>query len=161
MTLLCQLICAWNVSRDIVHANSRDEIYSVCDYITIHTPLIEHEDPNINTKEMINKESIAKMKDGVKILNFARDLMVNDDDMAEALKSGKVAKYVTDFPNNKTAKLENVIATPHLGASTIESEENCAVMAVKQLRDYMEYGNITNSVNYPDCDAGYLILQVE
>lgn len=94
------------------------------------------------------------MKDGVIILNFARDLLVNDDDMAEALKSGKVARYVTDFPNDKTANMEGVIAIPHLGASTEESEDNCAVMAVKQLMEYMENGNIINSVNYPNCDAG-------
>lgn len=145
---------AWNLSRDVVHVKTRDEIYKECDYITVHTPLVSDEDPNINTKEMINKEAIAKMKDGVIILNFARDLLVNDDDMEEALKSGKVAKYVTDFPNDKTAKMEGVIAIPHLGASTEESEDNCAVMAVKQLMDYMEFGNIKNSVNFPNCDAG-------
>ena len=145
---------AWNLSRDIVHVKTRDEIYRECDYITVHTPLIEDSDPNLNTKEMINKEAMEKMKDGVVILNFARDLLVNDNDMEEALKSGKVSKYVTDFPNDKTAKMEGVIATPHLGASTEESEDNCAVMAVKQLMDYMENGNIKNSVNYPNCDAG-------
>lgn len=145
---------AWNLSRDVVHVNSRDEIYSQCDYITIHTPLIEDDNPNVNTKEMINKESIGKMKDGVIILNYARGGLVSDDDIAEALESGKVGKYVTDFPNDKTAKLKNVIATPHLGASTNESEDNCAVMAVRQLRDFMENGNIVNSVNFPSCDAG-------
>lgn len=145
---------AWNLSRDVAHVKTRDEIYKECDYITVHTPLVTDEDPNINTKEMINKDAIAKMKDGVIILNFARDLLVNDDDMEEALKSGKVAKYVTDFPNDKTAKMEGVIAIPHLGASTEESEDNCAVMAVKQLMDYMENGNIKNSVNFPNCDAG-------
>lgn len=145
---------AWNLSRDIVHVKSRDEIYRECDYITVHTPLIEDIDPNVNTKEMINTDTIAKMKDGVIVLNFARDLLVNDDDIAVALKAGKVAKYVTDFPNDKTAKMEGVIAIPHLGASTEESEDNCAIMAVKQLRDFMENGNIKNSVNYPNCDAG-------
>ncbi|MDF2542806.1 MAG: phosphoglycerate dehydrogenase-like oxidoreductase [Herbinix sp.] len=145
---------AWNLSRDIVHVKSRDEIYKECDYITVHTPLIEDADPSVNTKEMINKETIEKMKDGVIILNFARDLLVNDDDIAAALQSGKVARYVTDFPNNKTANMEGVIAIPHLGASTEESEDNCAVMAVKQLMDYMENGNIKNSVNFPNCDAG-------
>jgi len=145
---------AWNLSRDVIHVKTRDEIYKECDYITVHTPLVESEDPDKNTREMINAESIAKMKDGVVILNFARDLLVNDDDMAQALKSGKVAKYITDFPNDKTAKMEGVIAIPHLGASTEESEDNCAVMAVKQLRDYIEYGTIKNSVNYPNCDAG-------
>ncbi len=148
---------AWNLSRDIVHVKSRDEIYRECDFITVHTPLIEDIDPNVNTKEMINEETIAKMKDGVIILNFARDLLVNDDDIGEALKSGKVGRYVTDFPNAKTANLEGVIAIPHLGASTEESEDNCAKMAVKQLRDYMENGNIKNSVNYPNCDAGVCI----
>ena len=145
---------AWNLSRDVIHVKTRDEIFRECDYITVHTPLVESDDPEKNTKEMINSEAISKMKDGVIILNFARDLLVNDDDMAEALKSGKVAKYVTDFPNDKTAKMENVIAIPHLGASTEESEDNCAVMAVKQLRDYIENGTIRNSVNYPNCEAG-------
>lgn len=145
---------AWNLSRDVLHVKSREEIYRECDYITVHTPLIEDTDPNVNTKEMINTDAISKMKDGVVILNFARDLLVNDNDIEEALKSGKVAKYVTDFPNAKTANMEGVIAIPHLGASTEESEDNCAVMAVKQLRDYMENGNIKNSVNYPNCDAG-------
>jgi D-3-phosphoglycerate dehydrogenase len=145
---------AWNLSRDIIHVKTREEIYRECDYITVHTPLVENDDPTINTKEMINTEAISKMKDGVIILNFARDLLVNDNDIEAALKSGKVAKYITDFPNDKTAKMEGVIAIPHLGASTEESEDNCAVMAVKQLRDYMENGNIKNSVNYPNCDAG-------
>lgn len=145
---------AWNLSRDVVHVKTRDEIYKECDYITVHTPLVSAEDPDVNTKEMINSEALAKMKDGVIILNFARDLLVSDNDIAEALKSGKVAKYVTDFPNDKTAQMEGVIAIPHLGASTEESEDNCAVMAVKQLMDYMENGNIRNSVNFPNCDAG-------
>ncbi len=141
---------AWNLSRDIVHVKTREEIYKQCDYITVHTPLIEDTDPSVNTKEMINTETLAQMKDGVVILNFARDLLVNDADIEVALKEGKVAKYVTDFPNEKTAKMEGVIAIPHLGASTEESEDNCAVMAVKQLKDYMENGNIKNSVNYPN-----------
>ncbi len=145
---------AWNLSRDIVHVKTREEIYRECDYITVHTPLIADADSSVNTKEMINTDSISKMKDGVVILNFARDLLVNDTDIEIALKSGKVAKYITDFPNDKTAKMEGVIAIPHLGASTEESEDNCAVMAVKQLREYMEYGTIRNSVNYPNCDAG-------
>ncbi|MHB8128808.1 MAG: phosphoglycerate dehydrogenase [Mobilitalea sp.] len=145
---------AWNLSRDIAHVKSREDIFKECDFITVHTPLIEDSDPSVNTKEMINAETIAKMKDGVIILNFARDLLVNDNDIEIALKSGKVAKYVTDFPNERSAKMENVIAIPHLGASTEESEDNCAVMAVKQLMDYMENGNIKNSVNFPNCDAG-------
>lgn len=145
---------AWNLSRDVIHVKTREEIFAECDYITVHTPLVEDENPDVNTREMINKDALSKMKDGVIILNFARDLLVNDDDMEEALKSGKVAKYVTDFPNDKTAKMEGVLAIPHLGASTEESEDNCAVMAVKQLVDYIENGNIRNSVNYPNCDAG-------
>ena len=103
---------------------------------------------------MINAEAISKMKDGVIILNFARDLLVDDDAMAEALASGKVAKYVTDFPNEKTASMPGCIAVPHLGASTEESEDNCARMAVKQVMNYLENGNIVNSVNYPNCDMG-------
>lgn len=145
---------AWNLSRDIVHVKSREDIYRECDYITVHTPLIEDSDPSVNTKEMINTDTISRMKDGVIILNFARDLLVNDADIEIALKSGKVGRYVTDFPNDKTTGMEGVLAIPHLGASTEESEDNCAVMAVKQLMDYMENGNIKNSVNYPNCDAG-------
>lgn len=150
---------AWNLSRGVIHVKNREDIYKDCDYITVHTPLIEDENPDNNTKQMINKEAIEKMKDGVVILNFSRDLLVNDADMEEALKSGKVAKYVTDFPNDKTANMEGVIAIPHLGASTEESEDNCAMMAVKQLIDYMENGNIKNSVNYPNCDAGICTTQ--
>ncbi len=142
---------AWNLSRDIKYVKTKEEIYQTCDYITVHVPLLP------DTKEMINKDTIAMMKDGVVILNFARDLLVNDHDMEAALKSGKVASYVTDFPNAKTAGMEGVIAIPHLGASTEESEDNCAIMAVKQLKDYMETGTIKNSVNYPNCDAGALL----
>jgi D-3-phosphoglycerate dehydrogenase / 2-oxoglutarate reductase len=139
---------ALNLSRDVYIAKTREEIFRDCDFITAHTPLVE------DTKQMINQESIAMMKEGVVILNFARDLLVNDDDIAMALTEGKVAKYVTDFPNGKTAKLDDVIAFPHLGASTVESEDNCAVMAVKEIMNYIENGNIINSVNYPVCDAG-------
>lgn len=139
---------AWNLSRDIKYVKTREEIFTECDYITVHTPLLD------DTKKMINAETIAMMKDGVIVLNFARDLLVDDDAMEAALKSGKVAKYVTDFPNAKTAGMEGVIAIPHLGASTEESEDNCAKMAVKELIDYIENGNITNSVNYPTLDAG-------
>ena len=139
---------AWNLNRDINYVKSREEIFRECDYITVHVPLLE------DTKGMINKDTIALMKDGVVLLNFSRDTLVNDDDLAEALASGKVAKYVTDFPNAKTANLDGVIAFPHLGASTEESEDNCAVMAVNQIMDYVENGNIKNSVNYPACDAG-------
>ncbi len=141
---------AWNLSRDIKYVKTKEEIYHTCDYITVHVPLLP------DTKEMINKDTMAMMKDGVVILNFARDLLVNDNDMETALKSGKAKCYVTDFPNEKTAGMEGVIAIPHLGASTEESEDNCAVMAVKQLKEYMETGTIKNSVNYPNCDAGAL-----
>lgn len=139
---------ALSLSRDVKIVKSYEEIYKNCDYITIHVPLLE------DTKGMLNKEAFDKMKDGVVILNMARDTLVNDDDMKATLESGKVAKYVTDFPNPAVMKMPNVIATPHLGASTAESEDNCAVMAVDEIRNYMENGNIVNSVNYPNCDAG-------
>jgi D-3-phosphoglycerate dehydrogenase len=145
---------AWKLSKDIKHVLTREEIYAECDYISVHVPLIENEDPAVNTKKMLNKEAISMMKDGVVILNFARDLLVDDDAMEEALKSGKVARYVTDFPNARTANMEKTIVTPHLGASTGESEDNCAKMAVKEMMDYLENGNIKNSVNYPACDMG-------
>lgn len=137
---------AWKLSRAIKHVTTLDEIYAECDYITVHVPLLP------NTKEMINAEAFSKMKDGVVILNFARDLLVNDADMERALASGKVKKYMTDFPNPATANMEGVIATPHLGASTAESEDNCAVMAVQELMEYIETGCIRNSVNYPNCE---------
>lgn len=145
---------AWNLSRDVHHVKTREEIFQKCDYISVHVPLIENDDPNVNTKKMINKDTIAMMKKGVIILNLARDLLVDDEAMEEALKSGKVRKYVTDFPNAKTANMEGVIAIPHLGASTEESEDNCAVMAVNQMKNYLENGNIVNSVNYPALDMG-------
>ena len=137
---------AWMLSRDVKHITSVDTIYEECDFITIHVPLLD------GTRGMINAETIGKMKDGVVVLNFARDLLVNDDDMAAALESGKVRKYVTDFPNPKAVNMKNVIAIPHLGASTEESEDNCAKMAVMEMMDYLENGNIRNSVNYPACD---------
>ncbi|MBR5268625.1 MAG: phosphoglycerate dehydrogenase [Lachnospiraceae bacterium] len=139
---------AWMLSRSVKHILDVDTIYRECDYITIHVPLMD------TTKHMICKDSMEKMRDGVVILNFARDLLVNDDDMEAALQSGKVRKYVTDFPNAKTASMEGAIVIPHLGASTEESEENCAMMAVDELRDYLENGNIRNSVNFPACDMG-------
>lgn len=139
---------AWMLSRDVRHITSAETIYRECDYITVHVPLID------STRGMISKENIALMKDGIVILNFARDLLVNDDDMAEALASGKVKRYVSDFPNAKSAAMDRAIVIPHLGASTEESEDNCAVMAVKELLDYLENGNIKNSVNYPACDMG-------
>ena len=136
---------ALHLSRAVKVVEKVDELYAECDYITLHVPLLD------STRENLNAEAIAKMKDGVVILNYARDLLVNDEDMAEALKSGKVHRYMTDFPNPRTANMEGVIATPHLGASTDESEENCAVMAVDEIRDYLETGRIRHSVNYPDC----------
>ncbi len=139
---------AWNLSRDIHHIDSLDDIYSQCDYITIHVPLLD------STRKMIGADALSKMKDDVVILNFARDLLVDEEAMEKALAGGKVKRYVTDFPNARTANLEHVIAIPHLGASTEESEDNCAVMAVRELRDYIENGNITHSVNYPDCTMG-------
>lgn len=139
---------AWNLSRSVKHISNVEDIYKECDYITIHVPLLD------STKEMINKDAINMMKDGVVILNFARDLLVDEKAVLEALESKKVKKYVTDFPNTTTAGKEGVILTPHLGASTEESEDNCAVMAVKEIRDYLENGNIVHSVNYPDCNMG-------
>ena len=139
---------AWNLSRTIKHSKSLDEIYSKCDYITVHVPLLD------STKGMINKEAISKMKDGVVLLNFARDLLTNEADVLEALQSGKVARYVSDFPNPTTAGQPGCIVIPHLGASTEESEDNCAKMAVEEMMDYLENGNIRNSVNYPACDMG-------
>lgn len=139
---------ALSLSRDITICKSYDDIYQNCDYITVHVPYMPE------TKGMLGEEAFAKMKDGVVVLNYARDLLVDDAAMKKALESGKVAKYVTDFPNPAVVKMPNVIATPHLGASTEESEDNCAVMAVEEIRDYMENGNIRNSVNYPNCDAG-------
>ncbi|MBQ8249978.1 MAG: 3-phosphoglycerate dehydrogenase [Clostridia bacterium] len=141
---------AWNLSRAVHKVNTREDIFKNSDIISIHVPLIDNPDPSVATKYMINKDTIAMMKDGVIILNFARDALVNDDDIEAALKSGKVRRYVTDFPNARTAGMDGVIAIPHLGASTEESEDNCAVMAAKQLREYLELGNIVNSVNFPN-----------
>ena len=139
---------AWALSRDVKHITSVDTIYQECDYITVHVPLLD------STRGMINGQTIGQMKDGVVVLNFARDLLVDDDAMAAALETGKVRRYVTDFPNPKSVAMKNVIAIPHLGASTEESEDNCAKMAVEELMDYLENGNIRNSVNYPNCDMG-------
>jgi len=139
---------AWNLSRSVKHVFNVDDIYAECDYITIHVPLLD------STKGMINKEAIAKMKDGVVILNFARDLLANEADVLEEVKSGKVHRYVSDFPNTTTVGQPGCIVLPHLGASTEESEDNCAIMAVQEMMDYLENGNIKNSVNYPACDMG-------
>ena len=139
---------AWNLSRDVKHVLHVEDIYENCDIITIHVPLLD------STKGMINKEAIEKMKDGVIILNFARDLLVNERDVLDGIKEGKVRKYVTDFPNPTTAGQKGCIVIPHLGASTEESEDNCAKMAVKEMMNYLKNGNINNSVNYPNCDMG-------
>ena len=139
---------AWGLSKYIKHITNVEDIYKECDYITIHVPALPA------TKGMLNADAFAMMKDGVRILNFARDVLVNDEDIKAALASGKVAKYVTDFPNPAIAGTENVIALPHLGASTEESEDNCAIMACKEITDFMENGNIKNSVNYPNVNMG-------
>lgn len=139
---------AWRLSRNIHHAKSVDEIYKECDYITVHVPATD------STKGMIDMDSISLMKKGVVILNFARDVLVDEESIIDALVSGQVKHYVTDFPTSVIAGVKGAIVIPHLGASTEESEDNCAKMAVKQLMDYLEYGNITNSVNYPNCEMG-------
>lgn len=139
---------AWNLSRDVKHVIHVEDIYAECDIITIHVPLMDA------TKGMIGKEALDQMKDGVILLNFARDLLVDEKAVLAAIMAGKVRKYVSDFPNAVTAGQEGCIVIPHLGASTEESEDNCAVMAVKELKNYLENGNIANSVNYPKCDMG-------
>ncbi|MSC83484.1 3-phosphoglycerate dehydrogenase [Eubacterium sp. am_0171] len=139
---------AWKLSRNIHHAKTVDELYKECDYITIHVPALE------DTKGMINKDTISLMKKDVVILNFARDVLVNSEDMVDALVAGNVKCYVTDFPTPEVTGVKGAIVIPHLGASTEESEDNCAKMAVKETIDYLENGNITHSVNYPDCDMG-------
>ncbi len=139
---------AWNLSRDVRHVLDVREIYGQCDFITIHVPLLD------STKGMIGKEAVSEMKDGVILLNFSRDLLVDERAVLEGIRTGKVRRYVSDFPNPVTAGQKGCIVIPHLGASTEESEINCAAMAVRQLRDYLENGNIKNSVNFPDCDMG-------
>ena len=140
---------AWNLSRKVHHITNVNDIYRTCDYITIHVPLLD------STKGMVGKEAIDLMKKGVVVLNLARDLIVDEEAMVAALESGKVAKYVTDFANPTIASAPNTIITPHLGASTEESEDNCAMMAVRQVVDFIENGNIRNSVNYPSCSLGF------
>ena len=144
---------AWNLSRSVRHCKNVEAIYQNCDFITVHVPALD------STKGMINAEAIAMMKTGVIVINAARDALVNEKDMLAALESGKVRKYVSDFPNATTAGQKGCIVIPHLGASTEEAEDNCAVMAVKELTDYLENGNIKNSVNFPSCDMG--ICQAE
>ena len=134
---------AWNLSRSVKHISNVEDIYRECDYITIHVPLLD------STKKMISADAIAMMKPTAIILNFARDLLVDEEAMVDALAAGKVHKYVSDFPNTTTVGAKGCIVTPHLGASTAESEDNCAIMAVREIRDYLENGNIQNSVNLP------------
>lgn len=139
---------AWQLSRMVKHIENLDDILGICDYITIHVPAMA------STKGMIGEEALKKMKDGAVLLNFARDTLVDENAVAQALESGKLKKYVSDFATPVSAHMENAVVLPHLGASTEESEDNCAVMAVKQLMDYLENGNIKNSVNYPSADLG-------
>ena len=139
---------AWNLSSKVKHIVNVEDIYRECNYITVHVPALD------STKGMINKAAFDVMQDGTIIINCARDVLVDEAAIGEALKSGRVKKYVTDFPNTTTAGMEGALVLPHLGASTEEAEDNCAVMAVKQLRNYIENGNIINSVNYPACDMG-------
>ncbi|MBR4026267.1 MAG: phosphoglycerate dehydrogenase [Lachnospiraceae bacterium] len=136
---------AWSLSRSVKHINSVEEIYRECDFITIHVPLLD------STKKMINANAISMMKENAIVLNFARDLLVDEEAMVKALAEGKIKHYVSDFPNPTTVGVKGCIVTPHLGASTAESEDNCAIMAVREIRDYLENGNIVHSVNFPDC----------
>lgn len=140
---------AWNLARNIQRAMSLEEVFKEADYITVHVPLTD------DTRDMFNKEAFAMMKEGVHIFNFSRGELVNEEDMMEALESGKVGKYVTDFPNENVLKMKNTVALPHLGASTKESEENCAVMATQQVKEFLETGNIKNSVNFPNAAIPY------
>ena len=136
------------LTREVKIVKNVEDIYAECDYITVHVPLIDA------TKGMVDAAAIEKMKEGVIVLNFARDQLVNEKDMIAAIEAGKVRKYVSDFPNPTTAGKKGCIVIPHLGASTEESEDNCAMMAVDEMMDYLENGNIKNSVNYPSCDMG-------
>ena len=139
---------AWSLSRSVKHISNVEDIYRECDFITIHVPLLD------STKKMINAEAIAMMKPTAIVLNFARDLLVDEEAMVDALAAGKIRKYVSDFPNTTTVGTKGCIVTPHLGASTEESEDNCAIMAVREIREYLETGNIVHSVNFPDCNMG-------
>lgn len=139
---------AWQLDRSVRHCKNVEAIYRACDIITVHVPALD------STKGMINAETIAMMKRGVIIINAARDALVNEQDMIAAIEAGKVRTYVTDFPNETTAGRKGCIVIPHLGASTEESEDNCAIMAVREMRDFLENGNISNSVNYPACSLG-------
>lgn len=139
---------ALHLSTHVQVCDKLEDLVPQCDYLSVHVPLLD------STKGMINKDIFNLMKDGTVLLNFARDLLVNDDDLEAAIEAGKVKCYITDFPNARTANMKNVVATPHLGASTEESEDNCAIMAVQEMMDYLENGNIVNSVNFPRCEMG-------
>ena len=139
---------AWGLSRNVKRARGLESLLGESDYVTLHVPL------NDQTKGLINRERLADLKKGARLLNFARGGLVNNADLREALAAGQVSVYVTDFPDEELLKLDNVVAFPHLGASTPEAEDNCAVMAVNQLKDFLENGNVRNAVNYPDCDMG-------
>ncbi len=139
---------AWRLDSGIQRVNSLEELYEVCDIISLHTPLLD------STRKMLNADAFRRMKDGVVILNFARGELVDDEAMEQALREHKVGRYITDFPNRNTAWMDDVVAIPHLGASTEEAEDHCAMMAVRQTRNYLENGNIVNSVNFPNCDLG-------
>ena len=139
---------AWSLSRNVKHISNIEDIYRECDFITIHVPLLE------STKKMVNANAISMMKSNAVVLNFARDLLVDEEAMVAALAEGKIRRYVSDFPNTTTVGAKGCIVTPHLGASTAESEDNCAIMAVREVRDYLENGNIVHSVNFPDCSMG-------
>ena len=139
---------AWNLSRSVKHISNVEDIYKECDFITIHVPLLD------STKKMIDAKAISLMKPNAIVLNFARDLLVDEEAMVDALAQDKIKRYVSDFPNPTTVGAKGCIVTPHLGASTAESEDNCAIMAVREIRDFMENGNIVHSVNFPDCNMG-------
>ena len=139
---------AWNLSRSVKHISNVEDIYKECDFITIHVPLLD------STKKMIDAKAISLMKPNAIVLNFARDLLVDEEAMVDALAQDKIKRYVSDFPNSTTVGAKGCIVTPHLGASTAESEDNCAIMAVREIRDFMENGNIVHSVNFPDCNMG-------
>ena len=139
---------AWHLNRKITHVFDINEIYDRCDFITIHVPALP------STKGMIDKEAVKKMKKGVILINMARDLLVDEEAVLRGIETGKIRRYVSDFPNTTVAGKKGCVTTPHLGASTEEAEDNCAVMAVEELMDYLENGNIKNSVNYPACNMG-------
>ncbi len=144
---------AWGVSRAVKKANNLEKLFANCDYITLHVPLTDQ------TKDLLNKEAFSKMKPGMRVLNLSRGGLVSEDDMIEALGNGQVSAYVTDFPSSKIINVPGVIPIPHLGASTPESEDNCAIMAVLQTKDFLENGNIKNSVNFPSCDLGIRMVK--